>query len=95
MVVPSNLGPVQELRTADGQVFAMLVARDEFARMQAELQALREQVATLQRQKNHYVNELIALIKSSIPIPPSPEQIAAAKPNSEELSQLIADLEAN
>lgn len=93
MVVPSNAIPVQELRTADGQVFAVVMSPEEFARMQAELQALREQVATLQRQKNHYVAELTRVLRTSIPIPYTEAEINAAVPNPEALQQLISDLE--
>lgn len=93
MVVPSNAIPVQELRTADGQVFAVLVMPEEFARMQAEVQALREQVATLQRQKNHYVAELTRILQTWMPVPPTEEELRAAVPNSEELRKIIADLE--
>ena len=93
MVVPANAVPIQELRTADGQVFAVVMSTEEFARMKAEMQAMREQVATLQRQKNHYVNELIHILKTWIPIPPTEEELLAAVPNGEELTKLIAELE--
>lgn len=95
MVVPSNAIPVQELRTADGQVFALLVTPEEFARMQAELQALRERTATLQRQKNHYVNELLNILKTWMPIPPTEEEVLAAVPNGDELRKIIAEIEAS
>ena len=68
MVAPSN-APVHELRTANGAVFAVVVSPEEFARLQAETQALREQVATLQRQKNYYVNELLNTLKTWMPQP--------------------------
>ncbi len=95
MVVPANAVPIQELRTADGQVFAVVMSTEEFARMKAEMESLREQVATLQRQKTYYAAELTDILKTWIPIPPTEEEVLAAVPNSEELSKLIAELEAS
>lgn len=94
MVVPANVPGCYELRTADGQMFAVVMSPEEFARMKAEMQALREQVATLQRQKNYYAAELTDILKTWMPIPPTEEEVLAAVPNSEELSKLIAELEA-
>ena len=93
MVIPASSIPRQELRTTDGAVFAYLIQADELARMQTELEELRKQVATLQRQKDRYIAELNDLIRNSIPIPPSEEELAAAIPNSDELQKLIAELE--
>ncbi|MBY0456443.1 MAG: hypothetical protein K2V38_03840 [Gemmataceae bacterium] len=94
MVVPANAPGVHELRTADGQVFAVVVSPDEFARLRAEVQALREQVATLQRQKNYYANELIDLLRTWMPVPPTEDDLRAAVPNPEELRNLVAEIEA-
>ena len=92
MVVALNALPVQELRTADGHVYAVVLSPEEFARMQAEAQVLREQVATLQRQKNHYVAEVERLLRTTIPIPHTEAEVRAAVPNSDELHRLISDL---
>lgn len=94
MVVPLSTIPVQELRAADGQAFAVVVASEEFARMQAELAALREQVATLQRQKNYYVGELTRVLQTTIPVPHTQAELDSAVPNSDELHRIIGDLEA-
>jgi ABC-type phosphate transport system auxiliary subunit len=93
MVIPATSIPRQELRTANGEVFAHVIQADEFARMQAEMEELRKQVATLTRQKARYIAELNDVLKKSIPIPPSEEALAAMTPNSEELQKLIAELE--
>ena len=82
----------QPLRTIDGEVFAVLLSAEEFAQLQAENDSLREQAAMLLRQKNHYVSELERIMKTWVP-PPTEEELKAAMPNSEELVQLIADLE--
>jgi hypothetical protein len=83
----------QPLRTTDGEVFAVLLSAEEFAQLQAENDSLREQAAMLLRQKNHYLSELERIMKSWVPLPPTEEELKAAIPNSEELAQLIADLE--
>lgn len=94
MVIPAATIPRQELRTADGEVFAHIIQADEFARMQAEMEELRKQVATLTRQKNHYVAELTEVLKTYFPPPPTEEEMLAAQDNSHEIRKLIAELEA-
>ena len=93
MVIPNPDSAPLEVRDASGQVIAYLVPAEQMNRMRAELDALRAQVATLQRQKNHYVAELTRVLKTWIPIPPSEEEVLAATDNSAELHKLIADLE--
>lgn len=93
MVIPAASIPRQELRTTDGEVFAYLIQADEMARMQAEMEELRKQVATLQRQKNHYAAELTRVFQTSIPILPSEEEMKNAVDNSHELRAVIAELE--
>lgn len=83
----------QELRTTDGEVFAVLLSTEELARLQAENESLREQAAMLVRQKNHYFSELERIMKTWSPLPPTEEELKTAIPNSEELAQLIADVE--
>jgi len=95
MVIPAASIPRQELRTANGEVFAYFIQADEFARMQAEMEELRKQVATLQRQKDHYVAELTEVLKTYFPLLPTEEEMLAAVDNSHEIRQLIAELEAS
>ena len=94
MVIPSTGITEQELRTTDGKVFAYFVPAEEMDRLRAEIDSLREQVATLQRQKDHYVAELTRVLQTSLPIPPTEEEVNAAVPNSEELRKIITELEA-
>lgn len=94
MVVPTpSPAAEQELRNLDGQVYAYVVSAARMEQMRAELEALRAQVATLQRQKDHYVAELTDVLRTYIPIPPTGEELKAAVPNSDEIQKLIAELE--
>ncbi len=82
-----------EVRTVDGHLQAFLVPAAQMEQMRAELESLRTQVATLQRQKNHYVAELTRVLQTSIPLPPTEDEVMAAEPDFEEPQKLIADLE--
>ena len=86
MVVPANMLATQELRTADGQVFAVVVSPDEFARMQAEVQALRDEAGRLRAR----VNEMV---RTWLPAPMTADEVAAAERNAGNLSAFIANLE--
>jgi outer membrane protein TolC len=70
-----------------------LITAEELAALRAELDSLRAQVETLTRQKANYVSQLERLLRTSVPIPPTEDEILAAVDNSDELRRLIADLE--
>jgi hypothetical protein len=94
VVIPNPPITRVSLHTADGQVTADFVPAEEYERLRAEVVTLREQVATLRRQKDRYVAELTEVLKTSIPIPPTEEEVLAAVPNSDEVRKIIEDLEA-
>ena len=77
----------QELRTTVGGVFAYFVPAEEFDRMRAEIAALRADVARLARQKDFYIAELTDLLKTSIPLPPTEDELRQA------LADLVVELE--
>jgi outer membrane protein TolC len=94
MVVPATSIPRQELRTTDGQVYAYIMPADELHRLQTEVATLREQVTKLQKQKERCEADLKRVLKSSIPLPPTEEEIREAAANPNGLGNLIAELEA-
>ncbi|MBA4064579.1 MAG: hypothetical protein C0501_12875 [Isosphaera sp.] len=69
------------------------ITADELAALRAEVDSLRAQVEVLTRQKANYISQLERLLKTSVPIPPTEEEILTAVDNSDELRRLIADLE--
>lgn len=94
MVIPAASIPRQELRTVDGEVFAYIIQADELASMQAELETLREQLATAIRQRDHHLAKREELLKTYFPLLPTPEEMRAPKATSEDMAKLIAELEA-
>lgn len=78
--------PSQPLHDTDGQVFAYFVPADR-------LDALRRQVDTLTRQRDHYAEELKRHLLAFVPEPPTEDEFARAEANPTDLTGLIADLE--
>ena len=76
MAIPTTGIREQELRTTEGKVFAYFVPAEEMDRLRAEIDSLREQVATLKRQKDRYLLELEGLLQTRFPLMPTPEEIA-------------------
>ena len=93
MVVPTITIAGQALRDTDGQISAYIVPAEELDRLRAEVESLREQVATLQRRNDRYVREMTEMLRTYIPIPPTEEEMLAAVDNSHEVRKIIADLE--
>jgi len=83
-----------EVHDEKGRVIAHLVSAEQMNRLQAEMEELRKQVVTLQRQKDHYVAELTDVLKTYFPLLPTEEEMLAAVDNSHEIRKLIAELEA-
>jgi outer membrane protein TolC len=94
MVVPTPPITRLSIQMAGGQVHADFVPAEELDRLRAEVESLREQLARAERQRDTYIAELARLLKSSIPIPPSEEEMREAVANPNELAGLIAELEA-
>jgi hypothetical protein len=93
MVIPTAAIRRQGISIEDGQVFAYFVPAEEMDRLQNELEALRQQVATLQRQRDRYVREMTELLKTRFPPLPTPEKMADASQwaTSEDIRQIIRD----
>ena len=92
MVIPNASTP-HELRTAKGELLAVLISPDELARLQAEVESLREQVATLRQQRDRYAGRVEEMVRTWVPGPLTPEEIAEAERNPGDLSALIAEFE--
>jgi hypothetical protein len=95
MVVPGAGIAEQGIRDIDGKVFAYFVPAEEMDRLRAEIDSLREQVVTLQRQKDRYLREVEDLLKTRFPLLPTPEEMADPSrwATSDDIRQIIADLE--
>ncbi len=87
MVVTVNMPGWNEIRSADGRVFAVVVSPDEFARMQAEVQALRGETEKLRARVNEMIQTwVLALV--------TPEATAEADPGAGDLTAFIVNKEA-
>lgn len=94
MVVPTP-SPIteQDLRTADGQVYAYVVPVEQMERMRAELASLREQLATAIRQRDHHLAKLEEVLKEYFPLPPTEQEMLTPQATSDDIARLLADLE--
>jgi hypothetical protein len=94
MVIPNPNSKPLEVHDEHGRVIAYIVAVEEMERLRGEMEELRKHVATLQRQKDHYIAELLEVYRTNFPPPPTEEEMLSAVDNSHELQQLIDELKA-
>jgi hypothetical protein len=92
-MVTAVAGVGREVRSAKGEVVAYVLPAEELEQIRTELAALREQNATLLRQRDHYASQLEGVLKTYVPVPRTVEEMKATKANSDDLARLIADLE--
>lgn len=81
-------------RTASEKQLGYFVPTEEFEALQAEVVALRDQVARLQRQKDHYVAKLDEAYRTLIPVPLTDEELEGPVQNPNGLDAILAKLEA-
>src|SRR5579871_6766928 len=96
MVVPNPPITRVSLHTADGQVQIDVVPAEEYERLRAELESLRERLAEAERQRDHHLAKVKHLLTTRFPPLPTPEEMADPSlwATSDDIQRLIADLEA-
>lgn len=85
--------PPQPLHDTDGKVFAYFVPADQFDKLQAEMDELREQVMSLTRQRDHYAEQLKQSLLTFVPESPTEDDFRVAQSRPADLSALIGELE--
>lgn len=83
----------QELKATDGRVVAYFVPAEEMDRLRAEIESLQQQLTTALQQRDHHLAKREELLKTRFPLLPTEEEMKAAVPNSDEIQNLIAELE--
>lgn len=81
-------------RTPSEKQLGYFVPAEEFEALQAEVAALKEQVARLQRQKDHYVAKLDEAYRTLIPVPLTDEELEGPVQNPNGLDAILAKLDA-
>lgn len=92
--------PVLAVETPRGQrspsekQLGYFVPAEEFEALQAEVAALKEQVTSLQRQKDHYVAKLDEAYRTLIPVPLTDEELEGPVQNPDAVRNILAELDA-